>query len=1028
MSKTHSLSGDTTHDKFPDESGKPSLADMEKRFAIHMNALQEHANRIRADESSPQATHSAMPPELARIRERLDRLSRKIGDAAETHPEGDHDARGSDAAAPEQIARLSEEMHAMREAMERVEAKAREPDLTPVTRAIQKNYAEIAAMLEQAATSSRPAEDSGRLDAIADRLETLDRSISKVAAKGENVSKADMPAIEKRLDELASAILSLTGRSFGEAGAAEKVEERISDLAGTIEELVELGKARSDEGEKPLPEPLQQLPQLLQQLDEKLAKVGNSLETYAESANGKQQQEITQLVQGLAGRIEEISGSGSGDISARFAELDAQLGKIVSQLESISPASADLGPVCERLDSIDRQLTLNRDVAIDVATQAAEQAVQLASASSGDGAGAAALFVDEVQKLEGERREEAQRRHHDFDVLQKTLVAVAERLNQIDDAIREIASVGVFSASVPAREPEPVAQAVVAETPMEDAEEIAAPDEGGFPAYDPQAFEPSHPGTEELLADQGLPVDLAFTQVNDEESFETNSDDVPLEPGSRAPDLTALVRHASERRMAVSAERRDREENAADYLAAARRAAQAAAEAAALSELEAAEEEEKLKSKPNRFESAFGLLKAHKKAVTLAASAVVFAAVAIPTAWYLASGQSFSNVEMQAAISQEGSGGSETGTMPSMPSMPSKPAMSAMPAIPVATQESADVATPAAAVPDRPPAQETHATAESGAIEPQETSPAAKPASPAPIEVATMPMKLVPAPPEQVGNAALRQAAASGNAEALFEIARRYTDGDGVERNLIEAAKWYELAAERGFAPAQYRYANFLEKGHGLSVDLTQSAMWYEKAAQSGNALAMHNLAVLLTSGLLREGVQLGNAIDWFRRAAGLGIKDSQVNLGIIYAKGLGTEKNLAESYKWFAVAARQGDADAAQKRDTIAAALSPGELEAARGQAEIWQPLPLDAEVNTPEVPKEWKNDSDEAASLNGDGFVAVAQQMLALRGFDPGPADGRLGERTRDAVVQFQQENGMKTDGKITDELVRKLTGGSA
>ena len=49
------------------------------------------------------------------------------------------------------------------------------------------------------------------------------------------------------------------------------------------------------------------------------------------------------------------------------------------------------------------------------------------------------------------------------------------------------------------------------------------------------------------------------------------------------------------------------------------------------------------------------------------------------------------------------------------------------------------------------------------------------------------------------------------------------------------------------------------------------------------------------------------------------GVADSQYNLGILYARGIGVDQNLAESYKWFSLAAQQGDQDAAKKRDDVA-------------------------------------------------------------------------------------------------------------
>ena len=85
------------------------------------------------------------------------------------------------------------------------------------------------------------------------------------------------------------------------------------------------------------------------------------------------------------------------------------------------------------------------------------------------------------------------------------------------------------------------------------------------------------------------------------------------------------------------------------------------------------------------------------------------------------------------------------------------------------------------------------------------------------------------------------------------------------------------------------------------------------------------------------------SAARWFTMAADLGVKDSQFNLGILAAKGVGMKQSLEESYKWFALVAKGGDRDAAAKRDEIANSLRPEQLKAARAAVELWKPKPLD-------------------------------------------------------------------------------------
>ena len=43
---------------------------------------------------------------------------------------------------------------------------------------------------------------------------------------------------------------------------------------------------------------------------------------------------------------------------------------------------------------------------------------------------------------------------------------------------------------------------------------------------------------------------------------------------------------------------------------------------------------------------------------------------------------------------------------------------------------------------------------------------------------------------------ALKHAAAEGDADKQYELAKLYAEGEGVEQNWVEAVKWYRKAAE----------------------------------------------------------------------------------------------------------------------------------------------------------------------------------------------------------------------------------------
>jgi localization factor PodJL len=266
--------------------------------------------------------------------------------------------------------------------------------------------------------------------------------------------------------------------------------------------------------------------------------------------------------------------------------------------------------------------------------------------------------------------------------------------------------------------------------------------------------------------------------------------------------------------------------------------------------------------------------------------------------------------------------------------------------------------------------------------------------------------------PAGAGPLPLREAAAAGDAKALYEVATRYAEGHGMKSDMALAANWYEKSADLGFAPAQYRIGNMYEKGIGVARDLARSRGWYQQAADKGNASAMHNLAVLYAMGA--DG-QTDNdaAAEWFIKAAELGVKDSQFNLGILAAKGVGMKQSLEESYKWFALVAKTGDKDAAAKRDEIANALRPEQLERARTASELWKPKPLDPAANTVEIPAAWQESGEKTASIDMPKAIKSIQQVLNKNGYDAGSADGKIGGKTKAAIAQFQKDNGMAATG---------------
>ena len=114
-----------------------------------------------------------------------------------------------------------------------------------------------------------------------------------------------------------------------------------------------------------------------------------------------------------------------------------------------------------------------------------------------------------------------------------------------------------------------------------------------------------------------------------------------------------------------------------------------------------------------------------------------------------------------------------------------------------------------------------------------------------------------------------------------LSLGAAYENGRGVETNVLEAVKWYSMAAKQGDAYAQYSLGWAYKTGEGVLQDMTKAAKWFRKAAEQGDA-------------------------------------DAELQLGLMYGAGTGAPQDFVEFYKWENLAAAQGNTNAIKIRDHI--------------------------------------------------------------------------------------------------------------
>jgi TPR repeat protein len=101
-----------------------------------------------------------------------------------------------------------------------------------------------------------------------------------------------------------------------------------------------------------------------------------------------------------------------------------------------------------------------------------------------------------------------------------------------------------------------------------------------------------------------------------------------------------------------------------------------------------------------------------------------------------------------------------------------------------------------------------------------------------------------------------------------------------VEKDEVEAGKWYHKAAEQGDVHAQSFLGNCYDEGIGVEKDEVEAVKWFRKAAEQGDTSA-------------------------------------QFFLGSCYNEGKGMEKDEIEAYAYFNLAAITA-AFAREKRDAM--------------------------------------------------------------------------------------------------------------
>lgn len=324
-------------------------------------------------------------------------------------------------------------------------------------------------------------------------------------------------------------------------------------------------------------------------------------------------------------------------------------------------------------------------------------------------------------------------------------------------------------------------------------------------------------------------------------------------------------------------------------------------------------------------------------------------------------------------------------------------------------------------------------------------APAPTPA-PAPVVSFSKPNPSLPQSVKEVEALALQ-----GIPEAQHDLAAIYVTGHaGVQQDYTRAAYWFEEAASSGIVNASYNLGVLYHQGLGVEENLETAMRWYESAAENGHPEAQYNLGIAHIEGI---GVEYDPAVAsmHFETAAQNGVTEAAYNLGLIYENGLLGTPKPDEALMWYKTAADAGstEAQSALRQLTAALGITGSQIDRivddVRRAKNIEITLPVAPNATAPSTQKKTKPvaaiiprsdpvsiwsppstpsvaSAPAAAQLNP---ILQVQENLMRLGLYPGPADGRTGPLTQDAISTYQSMHQLNQTGQSSVELLMHMQG---
>lgn len=145
-----------------------------------------------------------------------------------------------------------------------------------------------------------------------------------------------------------------------------------------------------------------------------------------------------------------------------------------------------------------------------------------------------------------------------------------------------------------------------------------------------------------------------------------------------------------------------------------------------------------------------------------------------------------------------------------------------------------------------------------------------------------------------------------------YRIGKLYAAGLGCEQDYGDAARWFQLSADKGYKYAQYSLAGLFRRGQGVEQDDARALELYTASAQQDFPYAAYELGKMYRDGIGCEKDAEASE-QWYRQAfAGfLELEQQshddklQYRIGWMLLHGVGTGKDETAAREWFEQASK---------------------------------------------------------------------------------------------------------------------------